>query len=365
MDAEMKINPPMSKPLARRELLKAGAALTVAPAFMIGSARAAQQVIVRSPGGALEEAFKAEACEPFTKATGIEVVMVPSTIAKMLAMFGTGNIELDVLDIELVALLSLMKQDVLANIEYDKWKHTDASTIDPMVRKPTYTGNYFFSSGIAYNTQSFAPGTHPQSWKELWDLQRFPGARTLPSMQSGMVALEFALLADGVPMDKLYPIDVDRAFRSLDKLRPSIRKYWDTGAASVQMLTEKEAAVGAFYSGRIQTAKDAGAPVAVEWNEQMLQAQVFAIPKAAKNVANAQKFIDFVLQPKIQAAYFSRYNYGPANLAAIKLMTPEVISKLPNSPEHMTKAFHLDAAWWDANRNAISSRWSRWLLRKA
>ena len=355
--------------VGRRRVLKASAAMALGTGWLSRPAgaqvrAAAGQVIIRSPGGVLEETFKKTTCDPFTQETGIEVVMVPATTGKMLAMFASGNVELDVLDIELAPLLTLHRQDALATLNYDAWKYSNPSTIDTIVRQPKYIGNYYFSTGMGYNTQAYPTGTQPKTWAEFWDVQRFPGARTLPSIQTGIVALEFALLADGVPADKIYPIDVDRAFKSLDRIKPSVRKYWDAGAASMQMLTEKEVVLGAFYSGRVQAAKDAGAAVEVEWNQQMLQAQVFAIFKGAKNLENAQKFIDFAVQPKIQAAYFTKYNYGPSNSLALKLMTPEIIERLPNSPDHKAKSFHMDALWWDEHRAAVSNRWSQWLLRK-
>ena len=42
-------------------------------------------------------------------------------------------------------------------------------------------------------------------------------SRSSARIASGAVDLEFALLADGVPKDKLYPIDVNRAFKALAK----------------------------------------------------------------------------------------------------------------------------------------------------
>lgn len=34
----------------------------------------------------------------------------------------------------------------------------------------------------------------------------------------------------GVPADRLYPMDIDRIFASLDKIKPHIRKWWGTGS---------------------------------------------------------------------------------------------------------------------------------------
>ena len=44
---------------------------------------------------------------------------------------------------------------------------------------------------------------------DFFDLKRVPGKRMIRKDSQAM--LEMALIADGVPLDKLYPLDVDRA----------------------------------------------------------------------------------------------------------------------------------------------------------
>src|SRR5438309_6091061 len=53
----------------------------------------------------------------------------------------------------------------------------------------------------------FPAGKRPTTWAEFWDAKKFPGPRTLRAGVYGTGAYEEALLADGVPMDKLYPMD--------------------------------------------------------------------------------------------------------------------------------------------------------------
>ena len=49
-----------------------------------------------------------------------------------------------------------------------------------------------------------------------------------------------ALIADGVPMEKLYPIDANRAFKKLEQLKPHVLVWWNSGAQSVQILQDGE-----------------------------------------------------------------------------------------------------------------------------
>ena len=351
--------------MTRRTFLAGAAAGTAAgPWIWTRRAGAAGRVVVRTIGGAYEEAVVKTIFDPFTKATGIEVVKVPATLGKLLAMFESGNIELDLVDAGELGMISLSQKGALEKIDYKAWKLTNPEDIDAPVRKPDMVADLYFSSVLGYNTQTFPVAKHPRSWAEFWDLKSFPGPRMLADIASGAVDLEFALLADGVPKEKLYPIDVDRAFKALDRVRPAIRKFWDTGALSAQMLNDKEVVAGSIWNGRLQAVADKGAPLAIEWNEAMLQVQYWGILKGAKNAAEAQRFIDFACQPKIQADFANAIPYGPPNRAAFKFISPERAAHLPSSPEYKGKAFLQNGQWWADNRPKVAERWSQWLLQR-
>jgi putative spermidine/putrescine transport system substrate-binding protein len=147
-------------------------------------------------------------------------------------------------------------------------------------------------------------------------------------------------------------------------VRPAIRKFWDTGALSAQMLNDKEVVAGSIWNGRLQAVADKGAPLAIEWNEAMLQVQYWGILKGAKNLADAQRFLEFACQPKIQADFAQFIPYGPPNRAAFKHIPAARAAQLPSSPEYKAKAFLQDGKWWADNRPKVSERWSQWLLQK-
>ena len=347
--------------LTRRRLLQAGAATLAMPA-VFGSARASNgEVIVRSPGGALGEAAATAIYEPFTQETGITVVPVPTSVGKLYAMQASGNIEIDLVETSAAQLIDFDKLDALLPVDYDGFRYTDPEDLEEVDRSPNHVTNYFFSTVLAYNSQHFAGG-HPGSWAEFWDVEKFPGSRVLQDIASGELPLEFALLADGVAVEDLYPLDVDRAFRSLDRIKAHVISYFSSAAPVTQMLATGEAAAAAIWNGHAQANKDAGGVVDIEWNQGMLAAQGMGILKGAVNVENARKLMDFALRPESQAAIFSRQIRGPSNRKALELMSPEVLAKVPNSAEHMATGFRRNALWWNENLEKVGQRWAEWRL---
>jgi len=344
--------------LARRHALLAAAMLS---APRISHAQAGE-VIVRTPGGAYDDAMRRYVYDPFTRASGIRVTSVAATAARLLAMFRANNVELDLIDAGDNVLEQLRRQGALAPIAYDSWRLTRPEDVTAELRLPTRVANLLFSSVLAYGKEAFPNDTHPKGWAEFWDAQRFPGPRMLADMATGSPNLEFALLADGVPKDALYPIDIERAFRSLGRIRAHIRKFWDTGALSAQMLADKEVVLGSVWNGRVQVLIDRGAPLGIEWNENMIEVQAVGIFKDARNRDNAQKLVDFMLQPQVQAQYCRELTYGPTNAKTFELLPAEQVARMPGSPRSREIGFYKSVAWWEDNRDRVNRTWSRWIL---
>jgi putative spermidine/putrescine transport system substrate-binding protein len=347
----------------RRAFTAGLAAATVAP-FMIWSrnASAAQQVVVRTPGGVFDDVKRETVYEPFRKETGIEVVPVAATGAKLLAMMKSGQNELDLVDTGDDVVLQLELNNYLAPIPYDQFKFTNPADIDPVVKRKYQLGSFVYAMVLAYNTKAIARGSEPKSWAEFWDLKKWPQRRTFPDMATGSPTLEFALIADGVPMDKLYPLDIDRAFKAMSRIRPAIPKFWDTGALSSTMLAENEVAMGALWSTRAQVAKDQGAPVDVQWNQNALLVQAYGLPAGAKNLANAVKFIDYASSAEVQARWLAKYKAIPVNTKAYAATSKDLIDPATGTPWTRSKGFVLDINWWSQNRDKVSQYWSKWII---
>jgi putative spermidine/putrescine transport system substrate-binding protein len=282
----------------RRDALAAVAGAL--PYVWIPGAAARQQVVVRTSGGGYDEARKAAVYDAFRKETGIDVVLVAANATKLLALAKTGGGGIDVIDTDDDTLIQIDRAGGLEPIDYAGFKYTDINDLPAAVRRARYVGHSYFATILGYNTRTYTAGKEPRSWAEYWDTKRYPGPRALPSAAIGEPTLEFALLADGVPMDKLYPLDIARAFRKLGTIRSSIVTFWETGALSAQLLSDNEAALAAIWNTRLYEAKAKGAPVGAQWNQNQGGLVAFGISKGTRNLDAAKRFVDFSLSGATQ-----------------------------------------------------------------
>jgi putative spermidine/putrescine transport system substrate-binding protein len=346
----------------RRALIGLAGASLAAPYVWTRRASAAQQLVVRTPGGAYDEVKRATVYEPFQKATGIEIVPVAATVSKLLAMFKSGQMEIDLIDTGDDVLLQLDAAGALMPIDYKEFKRTNPDDIDPALKRKSQVGSFVYAMVMGFQTEAYPKGKEPKSWAEFWDIKAFPGPRTMADMASGAPDLEFALLADGVPADKLYPLDIDRAFKSLARVRPAVTKFWDTGALSAQMLADKEVVLASIWSTRLGVAIDKGAPLGAQWNQNLVLVQAYGVPVGSRNVEAAKQFIDFSLSPDIQGAWMRAYKAIPVNEKAYAVTAPELIDTETKLPWTKSKGFLRNIEWWAENRAKVNAVWSKWII---
>jgi len=78
---------------------------------------------------------------------------------------------------------------------------------------------------------------------------------------TGGGTLEMALLADGVQLDELYPLDIDRALRSLERLGRANIIWHNTNAEPIQQLTSGAVPLASCFNGRVVAANRSGGQI--------------------------------------------------------------------------------------------------------
>ena len=346
----------MTSAITRRALTVLGLmAMTTAPAFAEGS------ISVMSFGGAYQEAQRKAVFETYTAATGIKVdeQEYGGEIAKIAAMIESGNTTIDVVDVDAPTLLQGCDEGIFEKIDWaqigPKEDWLDGTTSDCGV------GTIVYSTSLAYNGAAMADG--PTVIADLFDTTKFPGKRGL--WKNPATNLEFALLADGVPVDQVYevlgtPEGLDRAFAKLDTIKSDI-VWWEAGAQAPQLLASGEVVMTTAWNGRIYNANKEGQDFKIVWDNQILDSNYWAIPKGAKDIAASMAFIKYAVDPQILAGTTKYIPYGPVRKSAAEFVTPEDAANLPTSPENLTVALTLDNAFWADNGDEIRKRFTTWL----
>ena len=315
-------------------LCLAAAALGLEP-----SAAQAQQngkVVYLGIGGATQEALRKAYFEPFTKATGIQVVedtgLSPERVQ---AEVQSGHPSIDVTNISTAAYETLLAKDLLAPIDYKYYDATDLKSMpeDTMRGKFSVSTSYT-SLGMSISTAAFPEGKpQPNSWADFWDVKKFPGKRTMPFcgvLEGDWPLPEAALLADGVPADKLYPLDIDRAVKKLKELSPNVI-WWKNPSQPGQYLVTQEAVMAMNSVGRTNALLDQGAPVKYVWNGAQTFSSKWIVMKGGPNYDNTMRFLAFVAHPDRQIELAKLIGYAPINPRAY-----DIIDKEPDSSRYQT-----------------------------
>lgn len=321
--------------------------------------KSTKTIVVRNSGGTYGDANQKAIYEPFTKETGIAVKVVNIEYAQMLAQIKQGRPQFDVIDDSMADFVLFAQKDATEKLDYDRLKNFKNAGIAKTLVTSNAIGKNYWASVMAYRTDAFG-GMKPTSWADFWDTKTFPGSRSLQSQDADLPELEFALLADGVAPEDLYPLDVERAFKALDEIKGSVKKYWDTGALPGVLLGRKEVVLSSVWHGRLDDLIKQGSPLAYQWNGARRQSNGLAIPKGTENLDAAYQLIDFSLRPEVQANFAELYPMGPVVPAAYKKLSTATAANLASSPEHLKSGFDLDVEWWIKNQDAVSKRWQEW-----
>lgn len=216
-------------------------------------------------------------------------------------------------------------------------------------------------SGLAlgYNTEDLG-GRVPQGWADFFDVEKFPGKRVMVANLAAF-PMEMALVGDGVDPANLYPLDIDRALRKIESLGDNLILTADFQECA-ELVGTGDAVMGYCFSGRFVDARSDGAPIEIQWNQNVLAPAYLVVPKGANNVRESMQLVAFALSAERNADFSDYIPYGPPNVNALDNVDASVREDLPTT--YQTPAYSpifTDDLWWDANRAEVTERWEEFL----
>lgn len=343
--------------ISRRTLLSGAATLIATPAVLGGRAAAAksESVTICSYGGSYQEASIKAVYGPFTQETGIKVNVIPFPgLDKVKAMQLTGNVEIDI--------WMSGDQDTAAGSKRGLWQKLDPALFDiqDLVIEPK--SDYFvfetYAQGVAWDPAKYPEGKHPATFAEFFDVNKFPGRRTVRKASS---TLELALLGDGVAPKDVYPLDLKRALRVLDRVK-STAVWAETTPQTISLLQNKEVDFGISFANRIKATIDpgGGVPLAFSFAQNIIASDCLAILKGAPNTDNAIKLISYYLRPEVQARLYNSIALTPVSKKAAAMLSPEM-RKWQSDAENPNNLI-LDGGYWADNYDAVYRQFLEWLM---
>lgn len=346
------------KSISRRTLLGAAAVGAVGLSLkpLVATGAAGDTIVLSTYGGALDKALHDAYLDPFTKATGTKVELTSNaSLATLKLQAQSGHPQIDAMVVIASDYPLAVDQGLLEPVHY-----THQNEMNPSMTKEYGFLYDTYAWGIVYDKAKMPSG--PQNWAEFWNTKKYPGPRSMYDNLSDGSTLEAALIADGVPVSKLYPLDVDRALKSLDKLGKSNIVWYSTNAQPIQQITSGATVLATAFNGRVELSnKNQGTNLVFVLNQGALGGSYLTIVKGAPHKELANDLLNAIAtNSKGCVAFAEVSHYGCVNKAAYGMMPASIRSSLPGSPQAAQSTFVKDTKWWAANADAVTKRFKEW-----
>lgn len=345
--------------------------LTAAALIGLASANvSAEEMTAVSFGGSYGAVQEKYMLTPYEEKTGNKILFenYPGGVAELKAQVDSGNVMWDVIDMEAIDLERACSEGMLEEFPLDTLPDGDDGTpadkdfVDVALESECAVGNIVWTVLYAYNNETIEGGK-PASIKDFFDTTKFPGKRAM--RKRPQVNMEWALIADGVPKDKVYEVlatdeGQQRAFAKLDSIKNDI-VWFDSWSQAPQLLNDGGAVMVQSANGRFYAAiHDDGKPFTQVWDGNVYDIDVWAVVKGSKHKEMAEDFIRFATGSKPLSGMVD-VAYGPTRHSSYSYIDKDVIPELPSS--HTEEGLKASSIFWADYGESLGEKFNEWLLK--
>ena len=362
--------------ISRRQFIKflslAGASIGLIGtpfASAVRSAWAAKSIRFDGWGGTVSEAFRKYAFQPFTKATGIEVVDgefgdMNSYLTRVKASYPPGG-EYNIAHLSAVfdyaRYVDLGFSTVLDESKIPNLKNVMSAMIKPLraITKGTLSAVPYDlgQTGIAYNTKHISKAKAEKLGAGLlWD-KSLKGK--LGSWGGDFrTNMWYAALHTGQSPNHM--TDLKAIWSALREQRELMKKYWASGAELMSLLANEEIYATVAWSGRVAALQQEGHPIGYLSPKGTYSWMEYLFVLKGTDLDVAEKLLNFMLAPAAAIAVAEGQNYPPS-LDPTKVKLTEKIKKMPAfDPTGKLEGYlFADPAYWNANQVDWTEKWDR------
>jgi putative spermidine/putrescine transport system substrate-binding protein len=358
--------------LSRRRLLKTlGTGIAAVGVGAPDAARAQQtggagrrvtgNMVLATWGGRYSKAMKDFFLTPFSQESGVtaQTVDAPGGFVPMLqAQAKASNVTWDLVDVGEADSLFLLDNGLVQPLPADVKADLVAAVGAQHVADH---GISFAAFGWVIAANRKTAKRIPTTPAEFFDVQNVPGRRTMYG-EDQLTAVLYALQADGVARNQLYPPDLDRAYRKLDQIKKSVAVWWRTGDQSQQVFRDQEVDMGLMWDGRAAGVINQGVDLALSFEGTPISRDLLVVPTNAPNAAAAFEFLRWYATHPVEGGKWIReMGYGVANPKAYEHVPQEIAQRSAYYPPNFAKGFLVDTRWQSQRRSELVKRWTQWL----
>jgi len=236
-----------------------------------------------------------------------------------------------------------------------------------------YAVNYMWgTTGIGYNARKAREVLGAEGTIDSWDVVFKPEA-IAKFKDCGVHVLDAAddVFAAALAYLKLDPntkeqVDLEKAADLLTKIRPFVRKFHSS--EYLNALASGEICLVLGYSGDVKQAQkravESKSGIEIAYAIPKEGAQLWfdnlAIPKDAKNVAEAHALIDYLLRPDVAAKNSNVISYANGNAASRALIDKAIIEDKTVYPDDATmKTFYTIQSHDQKTQRLMNRLWTR------
>ncbi|MGN7456055.1 ABC transporter substrate-binding protein [Paenibacillus pasadenensis] len=270
-----------------------------------------------------------ELLEEFQEETGITVIYQTfDSNEAMMTKIQQGGTTYDVAMPSEYAIDKMKQEGLLLPIDHARLpnlKHIDERFLDLRFDPGNgYSVPYFWGTvGIVYNPELVPDGLVFDSWDDLWDPRLGNG---LMLVDGAREVIGFGLNSLGYSLNDTNEAHLQEALAKLQKLTPNVKAI--VGDEIKMLLANEEATAGVVWSGDAAEIMDENDKLdyvipkegSNVWFDNMV------IPRTARNLDGAYRFMDFMLEPEHAARNAEYVGYSTPNKDAVPLLPEEIRS---------------------------------------
>jgi len=261
--------------------------------------------------------------DQFTKETGIKVSVENfASNEEMLAKLMAGGGRYDVIQPSEYVMGSLVKEDLLQPIDHAKIPNLK-NVAPRFLSMPFDPGNKFSvpymagTVGIVVNTDLIK-----DEIKGFGDVFQEKHKQNIVVLDDAREIVTWAMITQNIPINDVSDANLEKVKPIVAKWIPLVKVY-DSDSPKTALLNG-DVAIGVVWGGEgaILLNENKKFKWILPAEGTHLFVDNLAIPKGAKNVDNAEAFMNFILRPDISKQISDAFPYLNTNLPARELLTP-------------------------------------------